>query len=85
MIYNVLIYDEYGHPIDLYRVGAWHIDHAEDYVSNKVVKRYGQASLDKRFLLIPEGRLFLRVPVEQVSEARDAFFEAIGLDDFGLI
>lgn len=80
MIYNVLVYDEYGHLIDLHRIGAWDIDCAEDYTATKLVHRYGVDSLNKNFRLVAEGRLFLRVPADEVAEAREAFFFCLGLD-----
>lgn len=79
MIFNVLIYDDFGHYVEDYRLGAWDEDHAEDIVSTKLVKRFGANAPNMSFILVPEDKIFLPIPDYAVLNARDAFFDGLGL------
>jgi hypothetical protein len=79
MIYNVVVHDEYGHPTDVYRIGAWDDDHAEDWVATRLVRTFGANAPYMSYKVFPEGELFLVVPEDEIEDARDAFFEEMGL------
>lgn len=77
MIYHVLTYDEYGHPLDYARVGAWNLAHAEDIITGKLKSKFGIHAVDKTFRLIHQNHLLLFVPLEEVEAAREEFLDTV--------
>lgn len=80
MIFQVLVYDEFNELVDDYRIGAWDIDHAEDYVCDKMVAKYGESSPDYTFHLRTFDGMSLGIETADLEAARAEFFKSLGLD-----
>lgn len=80
MIFQVQVYDEFAFMVEEYRIGAWNLDHAEDYVVDRMVRTYGENSPNFTFHLFAQDGVSYFVESAEIDAARDEFFQSLGLD-----
>lgn len=85
MIYRVEVYDEFSYLVDEYRIGAWNLDHAEEYVAERMVSVYKENSPNFTFYLYEHDGASYSVESAEIEAAREEFFLSLGLDTAGAI